>query len=359
MPIRVVVVLFPDVQGLDVFGPAEVFAAADRMLGGERYELVFGSSRGGPCRISSGARVETRPLRAIPARADDTIIVAGADEAPVAAACADEGLLRWLRRSASTVKRVGSVCTGAFILGAVALLDNHQCATHWSACEKLAASFPNAEVQRDAIFVADGKIWSSAGITAGIDMTLAMVEEDHGAKIADAIAAQAVLYARRPGFQSQFSDALVAQVATSDPLGKSIGWARRHLAQLNVESLAKQTGLAVRTLHRRTEAVLGMTPAKLIERLRVEHARTLLSSTKLSQKEIAHQAGFSGNAQMQRAMRRHLGVDAGAVRLLFPSSSQAGGVRVSRRLNPAVARAPRGRGASGFAASGLGRSSTG
>jgi transcriptional regulator GlxA family with amidase domain len=153
-------------------------------------------------------------------------------------------------------------------------------------------------------------------------MTLAMIEADCGEKIADAIAAQAVLYARRPGFQSQFSNALVAQVATSDPLGSSIGWARRHLSELTVGGLARKAGLAVRTLHRRTDAVLGVTPAKLIERLRVEHARTLLSSTDLPQKAIAEQAGFSGNAQMQRALKRNLGVDGGAVRLLFGVSSR-------------------------------------
>ena len=322
MLIRVVIVLFDGVQGLDVFGPAEVLAAADRMLGGNGYELVFGSTRGGPCATSSGASVGTRPLRSIRVCPGETVIVAGGDDGPVDAAAADKALLGWMGRAAGVAGRVGSGCTGAFVLGMVGLLDGKRCATHWSACDQLAGRFPAAQVHRDAIFIADGKLWTSAGITAGIDMTLAMVEEDHGAKIADAIAAQAVLYARRPGFQSQFSEALVAQVDRSDPLGPSISWARRHLGELSVETLAKHAGLAVRTLHRRTDAVLGVTPAKLIERLRVEHARTLLSSTALPQKVVAGQAGFSGSAQMQRAFKRHLGVDAGAVRLLFGARSR-------------------------------------
>ena len=322
MGTRVVIVLFDGVQGLDVFGPAEVLAAADRLLDGRGYQLVFGSTRGGPCATSSGATVGTRPLRSIRVRPGDSVLVAGGEDGPVAAAAADKALLAWLRRSGTVARRIGSVCTGAFILGAIGLLEGKRCATHWSACDRLAATFPATDVQRDAIFVADGQLWTSAGITAGIDMTLAMVEQDYGSKIADTIAAQAVLYARRPGFQSQFSDALVAQVATSDPLGPSISWARRHLAQLSVEALAKHAGLAVRTLHRRTDAVLGVTPAKLIERLRVEHARTLLSSTELTQKLVAGQAGFSGSAQMQRAFKRHLGVDAGAVRLLFRTGSR-------------------------------------
>jgi transcriptional regulator GlxA family with amidase domain len=322
VPLRVILVLFDRVQGLDVFGTAEVLAAADRLLGGKGYRLVFGSTRGGPCATSSGASVGTRPLRSIRVRSGDTVIVAGGDDGPVDVAAADRALLDWLGRAEKVATRIASVCTGAFILGTLGLLDRKRCATHWSACDRLAESFPTARVQRDAIFVADGRLWTSAGITAGIDMTLAMVEADHGSKIADAIAAQAVLYARRPGFQSQFSDALVAQVAKSDPLGPSISWARRHLAELSVETLAKHAGLAVRTLHRRTDVVLGMTPAKLIERLRVEHARTLLSSTGLPQKVVAGQAGFSGNAQMQRALKRHLGVDGAAVRLLFGSGSK-------------------------------------
>jgi transcriptional regulator GlxA family with amidase domain len=322
MRIRVIIILFDGVQGLDVFGPAEVLAAADRLLAGAGYRLVFASTRGGPCKTSSGASVTTERLAEVRVYPGDTVLVAGGDDGPVAAAAADQKLLGWLRRAVGVALRFGSVCTGAFILGTLGLLDRKRCATHWSACDRLAATFPKASVERDAIYAIDGRLWTSAGITAGIDMTLAMVEEDHGSKIADAIAAQAVLYARRPGFQSQFSDALVAQVAVSDPLGPSISWGRRHLAELTVETLARHAGLAVRTLHRRTGAVLGVTPAKLIERLRVEHARTLLSSTELSQKLVAGQAGFSGNAQMQRAFKRHLGVDAGAVRLLFTAGSR-------------------------------------
>jgi transcriptional regulator GlxA family with amidase domain len=317
MPGRIIIVLFDSVQGLDVFGPAEVFAAADRLLGGGVYRPVFASTRGGPCAISCGALVATQRLDGLRARPGDTVIVAGGDDDPVAAAAADERLLVWLRRAARVVRRIGSVCTGAFVLGAIGLLDGKRCATHWSACDRLAACVPAAQVLRDAIFAVDGKVWSSAGVTAGIDMSLAMIEEDHGPKIPDTIAAQAVLYARRPGFQSQFSDALVAQVETSDPLGPTIGWARRNLGKLNVESLAARAGLAVRTFHRHTQDLLGVTPGKLIERIRVEHARTLLSSTDLPQKSVAGQAGFSGTAQMRRAFRRNLGVDGSAVRLLF------------------------------------------
>ncbi|HKO91294.1 MAG TPA: DJ-1/PfpI family protein, partial [Polyangiaceae bacterium] len=316
---RVIIVSFDGFASMDALGPYETFVAASHLLPEGGYRVLLTSVAGGPCRTGSGLRVDTECLLRLRPQAGDTVLVAGAESTPVMAAARDAQLLGWLRKAAPVVRRLGSVCSGAFVLGELGVLNGKRCATHWAACATLAARFPEAQVQRDAIFVKDGTLWTSAGVTTGIDMALAMVEEDHGARIADAIAAQAVLYARRPGFQSQFSPALVAQLEASDPLGASIAWARRHLSQLTVESLAQQAGLALRTLHRRTLAVLGVTPAKLIERIRVEHARTLLSSTTLAQKVVAHQAGFSGNAQMQRALARHLGVDGRAVRLLFRS----------------------------------------
>jgi transcriptional regulator GlxA family with amidase domain len=325
MPIsaRVIIILFDGAQGLDIIGPGEAFAEANRLLGAKRYDIRYASTAGGLRATSSGAKLATRRLSTLRVGREDTVIVAGGGDGPVARAAADRALISWLRRALPVAHRVASVCTGAFILGTLGALDGKRCSTHWSACDQLAAAFPEVEVQREAIYTADGKIWTSAGITAGLDMTLAMIEQDCGSRLADAIAAEAVLYARRPGFQSQFSDALVAQVESSDPLGACIGWARRNLAGLSVDRMAKQAGLAVRTFHRRTRVVLGVTPAKLIERLRVEHARTLLSSTGLSQKLVAGQAGFSGNAQMQRALKRHLGVDGSAVRLLFRAGKPA------------------------------------
>jgi transcriptional regulator GlxA family with amidase domain len=332
---RVVVISFDGFQSLDALGPFEVFAAAARMLPEPGYRVLLASVAGGLCRTGSGLTVATECLLRLRPQAGDTVLVAGAERTPVAAAARDAELLGWLRKAARVVRRLGSVCSGAFVLGEIGVLNGKRCATHWAACTALAARFPEAQVLRDAIFVVDGTLWTSAGVTTGIDMALAMVEEDHGAQLADAIAAQAVLYARRPGFQSQFSPALVAQLEASDPLGPSIAWARRNLAELTVETLAKQAGLAVRTLHRRTQAVLGVTPAKLIERIRVEHARTLLSSTTLAQKAVASQAGFSCNAQMQRALARHLGVDGRAVRLLFRSQPQPAGLKSGGAALPA------------------------
>lgn len=333
---RVIVVVFEEFQALDALGPTEVFYGAQRVGPGARYEVVLASVAGGTCRTASGLQIETQRLLPLRPQAGDTVLVAGADLEALRSATSDRMLLQWLRRAARVVRRIGSVCSGAFVLGEAGLLDGKRCATHWAGCAALAARYPRAQVLHDAIYVVDGTLWTSAGVTTGIDMALAMVEEDLGARVANDIAAAAVLYARRPGFQSQFSPALVAQLEGSDPLGACIAWARRHLPELNVVTLSRRAGLTVRTLHRRTLSLLGVTPAKLIERIRVEHARTLLSSTELPQKLVASQAGFSGTAQMQRALARHLGMDGRAVRLLFRKEARPPGEpQLPRQPRPA------------------------
>lgn len=323
---RVIVVAFDEVQTLDAMGPAEVFAAACRRLDEEAYRVILASTGGGPRRMSSGIAVETEDLLRLRPAASDLVVVAGGEDAPIRAACADEKLLSWLRRAYPVVHRLTSVCSGAFVLAAAGLLDGRRAATHWSACERLARFFPRVTVDRNAIFVEDGKLWTSAGVTTGIDMALAIVERDRGAALADAIAANLVLYVRRPGFQSQFSEALVAQTEASDPLGLAIAWARAHLDRADVEALARRAGLSVRTLHRRCLAVLGLTPAKLLDKLRVEQARALIAERgnggQLA-KTVAAAAGFGNAARMQRAFVRELGMAPREYRALHGGEARA------------------------------------
>ena len=315
---RVVMVAFPGVQTLDLTGPAEVFAAASRDVGAPLYEILFVSAEGGLVTSTSGLRIETLPLREVRPRRSDTVIVAGGEEGAIVCALGCTELLRWLA-SARGVARLGSVCSGAFVLAATGLLDGLRVATHWSACDRLARYRPGLSVDREAIFVRNGTLWTSAGVTTGIDMALAMVEDDHGRALADRIAARLVLYARRPGFQSQFSDALVAQAEGGDSLAPAIAWARTHLGALDVSRLARKAGLSVRTLHRRCLELLGVTPAKLVDRLRVEHARSLLKRGKqpLSQKVVAGKSGFGSVSAMRRAFERVLGISPREVVLLF------------------------------------------
>ncbi len=320
---RIILVLFDGVQTLDVAGPAEVFAAAGRVTGRPRYELVHASVGGGERTTTAALRLATVDLARVRPRPRDVVLVAGGDDAGVRAAAADPVLRDWLRVAQRRVRITGSVCSGAFVLAAAGLLDGRRVATHWSACAELAQRFPALKVDPDAIFVHDGSLWTSAGVTTGIDMALAILEQDHGHALADAVASRLVLYLRRPGFQSQFSDALVAQSQTDDGLARAIGWARAHLADVDVPSLARQAGLSVRTLHRRCLETLRTTPARLVDRLRVERARAIARPGGRSLKELAASAGFGSPARMNRAFERELGLSARAWLVLHGDVSRA------------------------------------
>jgi len=322
-------VVFDGLQTLDLTGPAEVFAAAGRHDPEVKYEIVIASVSGGQLTTSSGCVIVARDLLKVTPRESDIVLVVGGEEEPLTKAMSDARLLRWLAKASKVVRRIGSVCSGAFVLAHAGVLDGLRVATHWSACDRLASFRSEVCVDRDAIFVeeAGGRIWTSAGVTTGIDMALAMIERDHGRALADGVAARLVLYARRPGFQSQFSDALVAQQTSSeDPLARVIAWAKTHLRTIDVEALAKKAGMSLRTFHRRCLAVLGETPAKLVEKLRVEHARTLLSTAgeDLAAKDVAVRCGFGSTARMNRAFERALGMTPSAYRTLFGTEKTTG-----------------------------------
>jgi len=320
MPKRIVLVGFDGAQGLDVLGPAEVFAAANRSLGRIEYRVLLASVGGGRVRSTSGIELRATALRRIAPHRQDTVLVVGGEARAIPAALASEPLRRWLLRAAPTVRRFGSVCSGAFLLAGAGLLDGRRATTHWLACRELEHYRPQISVDADAIFVRDGKIWTSAGVTTGIDMALAMVEEDCGRKVTNSVAARLVVYARRPGFQSQFSETLVAQSNADDTLSRALEAVRRApQGHFGVVELAQSAGMSLRTLHRRCLDELGSTPAKLIERLRTEHARLLIGTTALEAKIVAARAGFENPARMARAFQRTLGMTPRAYRALFAS----------------------------------------
>jgi transcriptional regulator GlxA family with amidase domain len=313
---RVVLVGFDGAEGLDLFGPAEVFTGAGRRLGTAAYDVVLASERGGPIVLTSGASVATRGLTSIRPRPGDTVLVAGGADRALDDAASSSFLIGWLVRAARVVRRIGSICDGTFVIARAGILDGRRAATHWSSCDRLARSYPRIDVDREAIFVRDGRVWTSAGVTTGIDMALAMVEQDHDRRLADSVAAHLVVYARRPGFQSQFSEMLVAQSAASDPLGPLVAWLRTNLrAPLDVPAVARRAGMSVRSLHRRCLQDLDTTPAKLVEKLRVEQARTLLATTDLGTKAIAARCGFRTATRMAIAFERALGVGPRAYRV--------------------------------------------
>lgn len=332
---RVVIVAYPGATTLDVTGPAEAFGAALDRAGAQAYRVEVASIGGLVCRTTSGVSLLTRELLRVRPRASDVVVVAGGQEAAVRAAIVDARLLAWLRRATDVVELMTSVCSGSFVLAAAGLLDGCRATTHWSACDQLASMHPQVQVDPNAIFVADGKLWTSAGVATGIDMALGIVELHHGRAAADAVAATLVLYMRRPGFQSQFSEALVTQLEGSEPLRRVTAWIRSHLREADVEAVARAAALSVRTLHRRCRERLGMTPGKLIDKLRVDHARSLLATSDVPAKRLAIECGFGTTTNMKRVFERELGVGPREYRLLHARSqrgrARAGGPRRTAR----------------------------
>ena len=308
-PRTVEVLAFPAVQLLDVAGPLQVFATANERTATERtggpapYAPRVIAAGNPTLTASAGLRLVAEPLPALDAPLD-TLVIAGGPG--VRAACADPVLVAWVRARAGRARRVASVCTGAFLLGAAGLLDGRRAVTHWTHCEALARLYPEARVEPDPIFVRDGPVWSSAGITAGIDLTLALVEEDLGRDLALTVARHLVMFLKRPGGQAQFSTALALQ-AGEDRFGALHAFIAENLpGDLSLPALAAAAGMSPRSLSRRYREATGLTPAKGVEALRVEAARRALSETVQPVKRIARTCGFGSEETMRRSFLRHV-----------------------------------------------------
>jgi transcriptional regulator GlxA family with amidase domain len=296
------VLVFPDFQLLDAAGPISVFEIAARSAGVSPSIRVLAETPG-PVRSSSGAEMLARGLKA--AGAMTTLIVAGGEG--VDAAAKSTAALAFVRAVAKRGVRVASVCSGALILAEAGLLDGRRATTHWRRTRQFLAAYPRVKWEPDRIFVRDGDIWSSAGITAGIDLSLAMATEDFGEEIARETARQLVLYHRRSGGQSQFSSLLELK-APSGRFGPLLTWAREHLdAPLTVEDLAEQAGMSSRHFTRAFIAETGSTPSKAVERLRIEVARQRVQSSGEAIERVAQQTGFRDPERMRRAFIRAFG----------------------------------------------------
>ncbi|MER6419996.1 GlxA family transcriptional regulator [Streptomyces sp. NPDC001137] len=305
MPQRtVLLVLFDGVQSLDVTGPLEVFAGAELHTPGT-YRIRTASLDGAPVRTSSGLTLV--PDHALAdAAAPHTLLVPGGQgtRRPVR----DVRLTDWLRTHGPRAERLVSVCTGAILLAEAGLLDGRRVTTHWAYCDKLARDHPSVEVDPDPIYVRDGHVFTSAGVTSGIDLALALVEADLGREAALAIARHLVVFLRRPGNQAQFSAQLAAQTARREPLREVQQWITEHPAgDLDVESLAARAALSPRHFARAFQAETGMTPGRYVDRVRLEHARRLLEDTADGIEEISRASGYGTPEAMRRAFVRTLG----------------------------------------------------
>jgi transcriptional regulator GlxA family with amidase domain len=319
--IRIIEMLaYPSVQLLDVTGPLQVFASANDLVtdagGAPPYVLRVVAQGGQTVTASAGLGLVAGPLPSTRATLD-TLMIAGGQG--VEAAAADPLLVDWVRARARRARRVASVCTGAFLLAASGVLDGRRRPTHWSFCAELARRFPAVRVEPDPIFVRDGPVWTSAGVTAGIDLALALVEEDLGRTVALALARYLVVFLKRPGGQAQFSTALSLQAA-DDKFGALHDWIHRHLADdISLPLLARQAGMSERSFGRHYAKATGLTPARAIERLRVEAARRLLLETRLPAKRISQRCGFGSEETMRRSFLRLLAVTPQDYRARFSS----------------------------------------
>jgi transcriptional regulator GlxA family with amidase domain len=316
MPRRVVIVALPEVQPLDVTGPAEVLASAASVAGGDdaAYTIEVVAPGGAPIPTDSGYAIA--PAGALEAVRGpiDTLLVAGGAGARHASA---ETVAR-VRRLAARADRVASVCTGAYVLAAAGLLDGRRATTHWSWCDDLQRRHPAVTVERDPIFVVDGPVRTSAGVTAGMDLALALVEEDLGPRVALEVARWLVVFVKRPGGQAQFSAQLAGQSADRAPLRELQAWIADHLdADLSVPALAARACMSERHFARAFKAETGMTPAVYVESLRVERARLALESGAAPIDAVAARCGFGTVETLRRAFARRLGVSPAAYRNRF------------------------------------------
>jgi transcriptional regulator GlxA family with amidase domain len=321
----VLIVLFDRVQSLDVTGPLEVFTGANRWQSarddspgstrgpdGPAYRIRTASLGGAPVRTSSGLRLA--PDEALDDPAPDVLIVPGGEGTRPA----DPDLVAWLRTHARQASKLVSVCTGAFLLAEAGLLDRRRVTTHWAYCATLAARFPAITVDPDPIFVTDGNVITSAGVTAGIDLALALVEDDLGRDAALDIARHLVVFLRRPANQAQFSAQLAAQLADREPLREVQRWIADHpAADLSVQTLAGRASLSPRQFARAFAAEVGMPPGRYVDRIRLETARRRMEDTADGVEETARRCGYGTPEAMRRAFIAALGVGPAEYRRRF------------------------------------------
>ena len=330
IPKHIWILAFPGSQVLDVIGPHEVFAIANHQLadaGPPRYALSVVAPSTRPLLTSGGLSILAHQSLGQATGPVDTLIVAGG--AALRASIPDARLVAWVRRTAKRARRIASVCTGAFLLAQAGCLHGRRATTHWAACDALQRRFPTVRVERDPIFVRDGNVFTSAGITAGMDLALELVEEDFGRELALMVARWLVMFLRRPGGQSQFSVQLSAQLAERNGLREVQAWIADHPdSDLSVPALARQARMSARNFARVFRREIGITPAAYVEAQRVEAARRLLETTARTMAEVATACGFARVETMHRAFRRVLRVAPGQYRRHFHTRPESAAGRI-------------------------------
>lgn len=318
---KIALVGYDGVQALDLVGPWEVFSMANRYGAPVRYEVVLASPKGGDLVSNSGFHLSgSTPIADLPDDLD-TILIGGGDETGLLA-MGESGFLDWLRLRADSTRRVGSVCSGALVLAASGLLDGRRATTHWEACEAMRVFRPQVRLEPDAIFVADPPFYTSAGVTAGIDLCLSFVEADCGPVVALAVARNLVLFMRRPGGQTQYSAGLNVQAAATPKLRMLISEISADPSgDQSLPALAARAGMTERTFSRVFQKDTGTTPAAFVELARVDRAKALLETSDWPLARVAERAGFGSLDALHRAFLRRLKATPGEYRQRFGAVS--------------------------------------
>ncbi len=320
-PRRVVMIVYPDAHILDVVGPLEVLTGAKLFLPEniKPYDVHVVAEKAGSIRTTSGLTIEADQSFADAAKDDapiDTLMIAGGHG--TVEALEHKELLNFVRQASDRAERIVSICTGAMILAEIGLLNGRRATTHWWWCPILKSKYPEVEVEPDAIYVRDGNIWTSAGVTTGMDLALSLVEADWGHDVALQVARYNVMYMMRPSGQSQFSAHLVAQKAEDPLINETLSYILANLTDpLTVTALAARAAMSERTFARKFKDETGVTPAHYVEAARVQSARVELEQSDTGVEQIALHAGFQNAERMRRAFQRHVGVSAADYRQRF------------------------------------------
>lgn len=305
---RIILITYDNAELLDLAGPISVFNAARLITQKPIYNCIVVSPNGGLVTHNSGVTLDSRPLSSIRYQPSDTVLVIGATRSPLNQVIKSEALLASLKHAALNAERYGSVCSGSFILGAAGLLNGKRTTSHWVANSRLQKTHPDAFVDAKALYVNDGKLWSSAGVTTGIDMALSMVEADHGSQLKSEVAKQLVVYHHRPGNQSQFSHVLNAQLRVDEHFTGLITMLTDNIdRQVKVNEMAELMNMSERSFYRKFSSLFDVSPAKFFERLRLDHARLLLESGE-TVKSTVPQTGFRSEPAFRSAFKEAYGV---------------------------------------------------
>lgn len=307
LPRNIVIFAPADVHALEIASVMDVFNEANAQSDPTiLYTMTFVAERRDPIRCASGLRIVPDLSIADPVPDADTLLVAGSYDVPAAPS---DAVVAWLRKGSASARRYGAVCTGTFLIGAAGLIDGRAVTTHWYYADELRARFPCARVDADSIFVRDGPLFTSAGVSACIDLALALIEEDHGRDLAVAVARDMVMYLKRPGGQSQYSVPLAAQARTQSPIARLQAWILDHPEEdLSLSILASRAAMSPRNLSRVFRSETGLSPATYVEQVRMDKARRLLEETSLSLDQVAKQSGLGTAASARRIFLRRLGI---------------------------------------------------